>query len=161
MAAKIVQSGVYFIQNVASGTVLDLVGGSDTDGTKVTATTKRELCEQQVATQLWVIQLDDNERDSQPCHIESAASRTYLDLTNGTSDLICNGLKGRNDDPDNQWWLITRDSKRTAYVIFNTSTKTYVTLKDGKVASGTSVVGASGTGSATTDTNQLWHIVRA
>ncbi|EJF58760.1 ricin B-like protein, partial [Dichomitus squalens LYAD-421 SS1] len=82
MAALTIETGVYFIQNAGTGTVLDLTLGSNANGTKVQGFTKHELNDVWVSAQLWIIaQVPGTDEYT----IQNANSRTYLDLTGSTS----------------------------------------------------------------------------
>jgi len=157
MASRTIESGVYFIQNIGTGTVLDLDGGSSANSTKVQGFTKRELSDSWVPAQLWVISSVGGGQYT----IENTNSRTFLDLTDGN---VANGTRligyQATGNP-NQCWIITRNSNDTAYVIANGATGTFIDLLDGGSANGTAVNGWAGSGPTTTNTHQLWEVVRA
>ncbi|KAI0090539.1 ricin B-like lectin [Irpex rosettiformis] len=158
MAAAQIESGVYFIQNVGTGTVLDLTDGSNVDNTKVQGFEKRELNDVWVSAQLWII----SQVGTDPVYtIQNANSRTYADLSgsNLQSGTPIIGFHGTGNP--NQNWIITRNTLKTAYVIRNQATGTYVDLLNGGTANGTAVNGWAGEGVDTPNPHQLWHIVRA
>jgi len=162
MAAYTVEEGVYFIQNVKTGSIIDLEDGASADNTKIHGrSTKRDLNEHYVPPQLWII--SKVEGKSFVYKIQNASSRTYMDLpgSNVTSGTDVVGYHQTSDD--SQEWTIARNfTNRTAYTIQNRgNTSLYVNLNNGNAESTTVINGWSGTGGSTTDTNQLWHIVRA
>ncbi|KAI0090545.1 ricin B-like lectin [Irpex rosettiformis] len=156
MAAVQVTSGVYFIQNTGTSTVLELVGGSATDGTKVQGYAKRQFSDELVPSQLWVIsQLGADLVYT----IQNTNSRTFADLTGGNvaNQTPIIGSKGTGEA--NQHWIFIQNADKTAYFIKNQASGTYVDLLNGGASNGTAVNGW-GLGSAT-NTHQLWHLVRA
>ncbi|GJE89238.1 ricin B lectin domain-containing protein [Phanerochaete sordida] len=150
MASEKVQDGVYFIQNIGTGEVMDLLNASNAKDTTVQGFVKREPTDTWVPAQLWVI----SER-SDHYRIESAV-RSHLELSSATGDVVCNAETNNS----NQKWKIYRNSNKTAYVIQNVDTGTYASLGSGSVTNYPKIVGASGSGAATTDSKQLWLIVR-
>ncbi|EPS97737.1 hypothetical protein FOMPIDRAFT_82405 [Fomitopsis schrenkii] len=152
-----IQSGVYFIQNAGTGTVLDLENGSSANSTKVHGYQKRELSDNWVPAQLWVVSLVEGNLYT----IENTNSRTYLDLTasNVASGTPIIGYQGTSNP--NQRWAILRNSADTAYVIQNQATGTFVDLLDGNSANLTPVNGWAGQGVTTPNTHQLWKFIGA
>ncbi|TBU38765.1 ricin B-like lectin [Dichomitus squalens] len=158
MAALTIETGVYFIQNAGTGTVLDLTGGSNANGTKVQGFTKREINDVYVSAQLWLIaQVPGTDEYT----IQNANSQTYLDLTGSNVQSGTPLIGYQPTGNPNQRWIIKRNSTNTAYVIGNGATGTYVDLLNGGSANGTAVNGWAGEGPATTNPHQLWHVVRA
>ncbi|GJE89268.1 ricin B lectin domain-containing protein [Phanerochaete sordida] len=125
MSAQPLEEGVYFIQNVATGTCLDL--------TDVKAVSKTDITGCWVPTQLWIISFNPD-RNEDTYHIENSTGRTFMELKEGTGNVMCNGLKQDTDANNHQWWNIVRNDKTTAYVIQNEKLETYVELKDGYVS---------------------------
>ncbi|EPS97703.1 hypothetical protein FOMPIDRAFT_82435 [Fomitopsis schrenkii] len=159
MPSAPVPSGVYFIQNLGTGTVLDLDNGSSANGTKVHGYQKRDLSDNWVPAQLWVV---SQIGDSSLYTIENANSRTNLDLT-GSNAADGTPIIGSQATPDaeNQRWAILRNREDTAYVIQNKGSGTYVDLLYGNSANLTPVNGWAGQGVTTPNTHQLWKFVRA
>ncbi|KAI0076829.1 ricin B-like lectin [Panus rudis PR-1116 ss-1] len=157
MSASIVP-GVYFIQNLGSGTVLDLVYGSSQNGTKVEGHAKWELGERWCPVQLWIVAKD---KDGSTYVIQNASGGTYMDLKNGSSSkdtpVICYEHSGNST----QKWRIILNSHKTAYVIQNVGTGTYIDLLDGSNKDNTPVNGWTGEGASTTNTHQLWKFIKA
>jgi len=158
MATVNVESGVYFIQNLGTGTVMDLENGSSTNGTKVQGYQKRELSDPWVPAQLWVISKVGKDN---VYTIENTNSRTFMDLTgsNVQNNTPIIGFEATGNP--NQQWKIIRNSTGTAYVMQNMATGTFADLKDGQSLNGTAINGWSGSGPTTTNPHQLWLIVRA
>jgi hypothetical protein len=155
MASLQVQTGIYFIQNAATGTVVDLKDGSNAQGTKIQGYQKRELNDSWVPAQLWVI---SQVGSSELYTIENTNSRTFLQLDSNANGAPIAGFNANGNT--NQQWVITRNSTNTSYVIANRSTGTYFDLYNGGSANLTPVNGWTGSGSATTNPHQLWNIVR-
>ncbi|KAI0777107.1 ricin B-like lectin [Irpex lacteus] len=158
MASTEIESGIYYIQNTSSGRVLELHHGSTADGTKILGREKRELSDEWVSAQLWIIVKID--RDS-VYTIQNANSRTYMDLVkgnaaNGTPIVGCHHINIAN-----QRWIITLSASKTAYVIKSQATGTYLDLFGGASPEASSVTGWAGAGASTSNTHQLWNIVRA
>lgn len=153
MAALRLKDGVYFIQNRGSGTCMELHDGSSDNDTKVEGHRKRDLDDELVDRQLWIIT-----NQGGTYKIQSARSGKYMEVpdTSGSS-VVCNA----SSIVKKQKWDIVRSNAGTAYVIQNQSSNNYADLEKGSDADGTSVLGSSGVGSATTSNDQLWHIVRA
>ncbi|EPT03296.1 hypothetical protein FOMPIDRAFT_1046850 [Fomitopsis schrenkii] len=151
-----IKSGVYFIQNAGTGTVLDLPNGDSANGTKVRGYEKHKLGDSWVSAQLWIVcQLGDDPVYS----IQNARSRTYLNLTSDgpTNGTPITGFESTGDS--HQHWEIYRNNADTGYVIENKATTTYVDLKGGKSDNGTLVQNWAGDGVQTTNKNQLWKFV--
>ncbi|GJE91459.1 ricin B-like lectin [Phanerochaete sordida] len=153
--ASTIQPGIYWIQNIATGTVLDLSNGSPDKNTKVQAWQKRELHDYWVSAQLWIVtSVGEN-----TYVFQNANSRTYAELGGGDNQtpIVANaGTGGKN-----QQWVVTRNKNGTSYVIQNVQYNTFVDLYNGGNANGTAVNGWQGSGPATENTNQLWNFVRA
>jgi len=160
MAAEIVDDGVYFIQNVKTGTVIELQNGSNAKKTKIQSVKKRKLKDNLVAPQLWVITKIPKEDGKYM--IQNANSWTYMDLDGTSTDNGTAVVGNKPDHTTNQNWIITRNTTNfISYVIQNVAAKKYVNLKDGSADDRTVINIWEGTGESTTDTNQLWLIVRA
>ncbi|KAI0768439.1 ricin B-like lectin [Irpex lacteus] len=151
------EDGVYFIKNVGTGTVLDLEKGTADNGTRVIGHAKRELNDQWVPIQLWVVAKTGN---GDYYTVQNAKSLTYMTLTDG---LAASGtpIVGHERSGDNQHWQFTRNTANTAFVIKNEASGTYVDLYNGGFTDGTAVNGWPGSGASTTNTHQLWELVRA
>ncbi|KAI0090522.1 ricin B-like lectin [Irpex rosettiformis] len=151
------QSGVYYIQNLGSGTVLDLSGGSSTDGTKIQGYAQRPLTDVWVPAQLWVVALVEG---SNTFTLQNACARTYADIQGGN---IANGtpLVGfEGTSQAEQRWVITLSTNNTSYVIQNKTSGTYVDLQSGSTANGATIQIWGSEGPTTTNKNQLWNFVR-
>ncbi|KAI0090546.1 ricin B lectin domain-containing protein [Irpex rosettiformis] len=121
MAAAVIESGIYMIQNTGTNTVLELTGGSATDGTK-----------------LWVI----SQVGTDPLYtIENANSRTYADLTDGSAASGTPVIGSKGTGNPTQHWAFIQNADKTAYVIKNKSTGTYIDLFKGGYENGTPVNG--------------------
>ncbi|EPS96276.1 hypothetical protein FOMPIDRAFT_82284 [Fomitopsis schrenkii] len=149
-----IETGVYFIQNAGTGTVIDLNNGLSADGTQVHGYQKRELSDGLVPAQLWIVSLVGNDVYT----IENTNSRTYLDLSNAANGTHIIGYQGTGEP--NQRWSILRNSADTAYVIQNLATDTFVDLSNGDPANLTPVNGWAGQGVTTPNNNQLWKFIR-
>ncbi|KAI0090542.1 ricin B-like lectin [Irpex rosettiformis] len=155
MAAAHIESGVYFIQNVGTNTVLDLANGSSADGTRIQGFAKRQLSDPWVSAQLWIITQVGH--DSPVYTIRNAKSCSYADLfesnvVNGTPIVGYHGTWHPN-----QHWIFTMGNCGSGYVsIRNLATGTYIDLDSGNSANGAPVVGWSGL----FNRNQLWFLVR-
>ncbi|TBU21800.1 ricin B-like lectin [Dichomitus squalens] len=162
MAASTIENGVYFIQNVRTGTVIELAVGSSKDGTIVQGYVKRELNDVSVSAQLWIIGHAGNTGEYT---IQNANSRTYLDLQGNSAPE--NGGHGtrvigyHQTGVQSQRWIIKRSSKNTSYSIINGVTGTYMDLDGGSNGTPIMTFRGEGIGYSTTNENQLWHIVRA
>jgi len=167
MAALFVENGVYFIQNVGTGTVVDLKDGSNAENTKIQGWKKRELDDVLVPAQLWVISKTGNkDNDYDTYTIQNANSRTYMTLpedTQGNYRAIVGSQRYGESDRELQEWKIVRNDNVTAYTIMNVDNeeKAFVDLLNGGKDNGTDVYSWDGVGVTTTNTHQLWHIVRA
>ncbi|EPS97740.1 hypothetical protein FOMPIDRAFT_82402 [Fomitopsis schrenkii] len=150
-----VPDGVYFIQNYGTGTVLGLDDGSSANGTKVYGFQKRDLSDNLVPAQLWVVSQDENAVYT----IENTNSRTYMDLPSSASETPIIGNQGTGDT--SQQWTITRNTADIAYVVQNRATGTYIDLLAGSSADLTPVNGWAGFGVSTPNDNQLWEFVPA
>ncbi|GJE97426.1 ricin B lectin domain-containing protein [Phanerochaete sordida] len=155
MASEHLQSGVYFIQNFYTGTVLDLAGASPANGTKIQGYTKRELSELGVPAQLWIISLVAGEENVYT--VQNTSSRSFMDMAHGDAADGTPVIGHEYNGGQNQKWRITRHGNYMSYVIQNVATRTYADMANGSKANGTPVVGWSGSGSH----NQLWLIARA
>ncbi|KAI0092323.1 ricin B-like lectin [Irpex rosettiformis] len=151
------QSGVYRIQNLSSGTVLDLTDGSSTDGTRIQGFAERELTDVWVPAQLWVVALVSG---TNIYTIQNACSRTYVDISGGSfndgTPLV--GFEGTSKS-EQRWALIPSSTHSGYYVIQNQASKTYIDLENGNPANGTKVQIWSGSGASTNDNNQLWKFI--
>jgi len=160
MAAAEIQSGVYYIQNYGTGTVLDLTEGSSANGTKIQGHVKHDISDPTswIPAQLWIIRQigGDNLYTIQNCN-----SRTYMDLTGANVKSGTPIIGHQKNDGANQHWKIFRNAAKTAYVIQNVATGTFIDLLNGGSADGTHVNGWAGSGPSTTNPHQLWYIVRA
>ncbi|TBU56072.1 ricin B-like lectin [Dichomitus squalens] len=163
MAAETINDGVYFIQNLGKGTVLDLESGSSKNNTKVKGHKKREINDPWVSAQLWLIARVPG---TVKYTIQNANSRTFLDLKGGVAESETPLVGYEATNKVTQHWMIQRNSNGTAYVIFNAkstsaSTPLFIDLYAGGVVDGTPIKGIVGEGSVTPNTNQLWIITRA
>ncbi|KAI0797264.1 ricin B-like lectin [Irpex lacteus] len=157
MASEKLADGVYFIQNIGTGTVLTLHGGSAEDGTLAEGTAKRELSDPWVSAQLWIITkviVDDGRTYS----VQNGNSRTYLTLKDGSTVGTGTPIIGyEHTGSGDQHWMIVRNAKKTAYVITNETSRTAVDLWGGGNADGTAVNGYYANND---NNNQLWQLVR-
>jgi len=113
---ELLPSGVYFIRNIAAGTVMDLDNYSSENGTKIQGYSKRELYDHLVGAQLWIICRDGNEN---VYTIQNARAGTFMDL-NGANVQPGTRIQGwQGNGTEAQRWKITRNSNNTAYVIQN------------------------------------------
>ncbi|EPS97735.1 hypothetical protein FOMPIDRAFT_82407 [Fomitopsis schrenkii] len=153
-----IKSGVYFIQNAGTRTVLDLPNGDSSNGIKVQGFKKREFIDGWVTAQLWVV----SKVASDPVYsIENARSGTCLDLSNSESKNGTPIIGYEATGHPNQHWVIHRNNADTGYVIENKATSTYVDLQGGNSANGTPVQSWAGEGVQITNKNQLWEFVAA
>ncbi|TBU29674.1 ricin B-like lectin [Dichomitus squalens] len=153
MADSGVKAGVYFLRNFGTNTVVDLH-----EATKVQGWRKRELDDEWVSAQLWIITpVKDSESEYT---IRNAMSRTYLDLEGGSnkSGTPVVGHEGNKHQIHEQRWKIQPDTETPhTYVIENgQASETYLDLSKGLADDGTPLVGHSGTGTDTDNKNQLW-----
>ncbi|KAI0076822.1 ricin B-like lectin [Panus rudis PR-1116 ss-1] len=155
------QSGVYFIQNIGTGTVIDLHNGSTADNTEIQGHAKHALSNTWVPAQLWIISLLKASGSHGIYTIQNASGRTYMDLSQALAT-DGNPIIGwtPSSSKAHQQWRIIPNAKQTAFVIQNVSTGTYVDLYGGIEANGTAITGYSGEGPATTNRNQLWNFIR-
>ncbi|EJF58729.1 hypothetical protein DICSQDRAFT_172744 [Dichomitus squalens LYAD-421 SS1] len=175
MASGFIDNGIYFIQNIGTGTVADLANGSSDNGTKVQGYSKRELNDPSASAQLWIITRVEHDEYT----IRNANSCKYMDIKGGTTVdstpvVACQGTGHRN-----QRWAIKRNDKKTAYVqcgewqyvlLFVDSSETsnrhvcidasYLDYGWG-TENGTPMQIWAGIGPSTVHPLQLWHVVRA
>ncbi|EPS99469.1 hypothetical protein FOMPIDRAFT_82645 [Fomitopsis schrenkii] len=159
-------AGVYFIQNIATKTVLELAGGSNANSTSIYASQQRNFSDELVPAQLWVISQDGTGNSA--FKIENANSRTIMDLSAADSADGTPIIGYQSTGGSNQRWAILRtNSIATTYVIQNQATgmiihhQAYIDLLNGSSANGTAINGWSGRGVDTTNTHQLWTLIAA
>ncbi|KIP12206.1 carbohydrate-binding module family 13 protein [Phlebiopsis gigantea 11061_1 CR5-6] len=154
------ESGVYYIENIASHTVIELTDDSGTPGTQVQGWEKRALSDTLVSAQLWIIYPVGG--SSSAYFIRNAGTRTtFMELTDGNpaegTPIISNPASGSTS----QEWTITPNTAGTAYVIRNVASSTYIDLYKGNAENGAVINGWGGTGPTTGNTHQLWVLTSA
>jgi len=177
MASEIIPSGVYFIQNVGTGTVMDLQNGTEADGITPTLGTqalcyeKRLLLDRAVSSQLWIlVQSGANNVFT----IQNARTTTFMDILSGNFPNGAPIIVNPKSTNISQTWKITRNSNKTAYVIQNMlnsanygTSSGFADLSQGGQANETPVNGLNGDGydgsgvAITTNSQQLWRVVPA
>ncbi|KAI0806253.1 ricin B-like lectin [Irpex lacteus] len=155
MASEELTDGVctYFIQNIRTGTVLTLNGGSPVDGTNVEGTAKRELSDVWVPAQLWIL----TKTDSNTYAVQNGNSRTYLAVTDGYPGGGMPVIGSRPTGVDTDRWTFVRNAKKTAYIITNVMADMSIDLYRGGTADGTAVYGSR---TYADKEDQLWQLVR-
>ncbi|KAI0090544.1 ricin B-like lectin [Irpex rosettiformis] len=152
MTAERIENGIYFIQNVGTGTVIDLAGASAIDGAKLQGFAKRDLNDDIVGAQLWYISHVGNE----PVYtIRNIRSLTYADLygfnaADGTPIVGFHGTGGQN-----QHWVFISTPDKKGYNIRNVATGTFIDLYAGGPGNCTPINGWTGLPSM----NQVWRLI--
>lgn len=147
-------SGVYFIQNYGTKTVVDLGNGSSADGTQVQGFKQRDLSDVWVPAQLWVLYQVPG---TNVYTIQNTNSRTYLTLGNAANGSPVLGYGGNSSD--DQKWVFTVGGHPGTFVITNKAAGTCADLTNGNVADGTVIQGWSGPPLGNVNNNQLWHFI--
>lgn len=130
--------GVYYIQNVATNNVMELPGGSATDGTNVVGHTKRALSDTEMPSQLWIV---NQVGTSDAFTILNTRSGSLMDLSGGKFADGTPIIGYRENDGKNQNWIIQATSDGKAFVIKNQATNTFATLLNGGISNGTPIQG--------------------
>lgn len=155
MSGSPIRPGTYLIRNVASGTFMELEGGSNANSTRVLGYAQRN---NSYSAQLWVF----SKVGGDVYTIKNASTGTYLDLSGSISD-DGTPIIGYQDtgNQNQQWKVIPSSAYSNCYLLQNKYTETYADMYLGDSADGTAVTGWGGEGEHTQNTHQLWDIIES